>query len=268
MFSTIGAVEEEVVLQHDAEVGAVVAQAERARGRGRRSSTRPLFGRLNVITRLMSVLLPEPLEPTSAVVVLRRRDERDVLQHRHAGVVLERHVLERRRRRARRPIGSRDASSSSSVRCFMHLADAVEAREGLGDLRADRGDAHHRRGQQAGEEDVHEEVAEGHRAGRGWRAAADDIMITPTTPMMIVAKRGDAGDGGDGLGDVAEELVDAFREDDVLALFGRVGLHHADAAEALGEAAGDLRVDLAALAEQRPHALERAAPSPPPKTPA
>jgi hypothetical protein len=30
---------------------------------------RPLLGRLNAITRLISVLLPEPLEPTSAVVV-------------------------------------------------------------------------------------------------------------------------------------------------------------------------------------------------------
>ena len=35
-----------------------------------RPSTRivPLLGRLNVITRLMSVLLPDPLDPTSAVV--------------------------------------------------------------------------------------------------------------------------------------------------------------------------------------------------------
>ena len=29
---------------------------------------RPAFGRLNAITRLMSVLFPEPLDPTSAVV--------------------------------------------------------------------------------------------------------------------------------------------------------------------------------------------------------
>ena len=32
-------------------------------------SSRPAPGRLNAITRLMSVLLPDPLEPTSAVVV-------------------------------------------------------------------------------------------------------------------------------------------------------------------------------------------------------
>ena len=30
---------------------------------------RPFVGRLNAITRLISVLLPEPLDPTSAVVV-------------------------------------------------------------------------------------------------------------------------------------------------------------------------------------------------------
>ena len=32
------------------------------------TSTRPETGRLKAITRLMSVLLPEPLDPTSAVV--------------------------------------------------------------------------------------------------------------------------------------------------------------------------------------------------------
>ena len=62
--------------------------------RGRRSAPRPDSGRLNAITRLMSVLLPDPLEPTSAVVVPGRRAEADVLQHRHAGVVLEADVVE------------------------------------------------------------------------------------------------------------------------------------------------------------------------------
>ena len=49
------------------------ASGSRAAARVARSrpstSTRPVVGRLNAITRLMSVLLPEPLEPTSAVVV-------------------------------------------------------------------------------------------------------------------------------------------------------------------------------------------------------
>ena len=89
-----GAVEQEVVLQHDAELRAVVAQAD-ASARSRPSiRMRPHFGRLNAMTRLMSVLFPDPLEPTSAVVVPAGAREGDVLQHRHAGVVLEGHVLE------------------------------------------------------------------------------------------------------------------------------------------------------------------------------
>ena len=89
-----GAVEEEVVLQHDAEVRAVARQAQVVRGRGRRCGSCPWTGRLKAITRLTSVLLPEPLEPTSAVVDPAGRRERDALQHRHARVVLEPHVVE------------------------------------------------------------------------------------------------------------------------------------------------------------------------------
>ena len=43
-----------------------------------------------------------------------------------------------------------------------------------------------------------------------------------------------------------------LREDQLFALLGRVGLDDADAAEGLVEPAGDLGVDLAALAEERP----------------
>ena len=66
------------------------------------------------------------------------------------------------------------------------------------------------------------------------------------------------------LRDVAEQPVHALREDELLALLRGVGLDDADAAERLGQPAGDLGVDLAALAEQRPQPLERVAPSPPP----
>ena len=162
------AVEEEVVLQHDAEL----RRGSRAAGASARSrpSTRirPLSGRLNAMTRLMSVLLPEPLDPTSAVVVPAGRAEADVLQHRHAGVVLEADVLELdlavdlAERRAR-------ASSSSSVGIVHQLADAIETGEGFADLRADRRDLHDRRGHQAGEEDVVDEVAERHLARPGSR---------------------------------------------------------------------------------------------------
>ena len=49
----------------------------------------------------------------------------------------------------------------------------------------------------------------------------------------------------------------ALGEHELLALLRRVGLDDADAAERFGEPAGHLGVDLAALAEQRPQALER-----------
>ena len=51
--------------------------------------------------------------------------------------------------------------------------------------------------------------------------------------------------------------MDPLREDQLLALLGGVGLDDADAAERLVQAAGDLGVDLAALAEERPQPLER-----------
>ena len=48
-----------------------------------------------------------------------------------------------------------------------------------------------------------------------------------------------------------------LREDQLLALLRRVGLDDADAAERLVQPAGHFRVDLAALAEERPEPLER-----------
>ena len=49
----------------------------------------------------------------------------------------------------------------------------------------------------------------------------------------------------------------ALGEDDLFAFLRRVGFDDAHAAERLGEPAGDLRVDLAALAEERAQLLER-----------
>ena len=71
------------------------------------------------------------------------------------------------------PSGAARASSSSSVAIVHQLADAIEAGERFADLRADRRDLHDRRGHQAGEEDVVDEVAERHAAVED-RAAADD----------------------------------------------------------------------------------------------
>ena len=62
-----GAVEQEVVLEHDAQVLRKSRSLLSVRSRPS-TSTRPDSGRLKAMTRLMSVLLPEPLDPTSAVV--------------------------------------------------------------------------------------------------------------------------------------------------------------------------------------------------------
>ena len=81
-------------------------------------------------------------------------------------------------------------------------------------------------------------------------------ISTPTDADDHGAAGGGRRDAGHRLGDVAEQPVGAVREDDLFALLGGVALDDADAAERLGEPPGDLGVDLAALAEQRPQRLE------------
>ena len=83
------------------------------------------------------------------------------------------------------------------------------------------------------------------------------IIAMPVAPMTSDENAVIGRDAGQRLRDVAEQPVRALREDELFALLGRVGLDDADAAERFGEPAGDLGVDLAALAEQRPQPLER-----------
>ena len=131
------------------------------------------------------------------------------------------------------------------------LADAVEAGEGLGDLRADRGNLDQRRGEQAGEEDVLEEVAARHPTREDVPPADDDQQRTDDADDHG-REGGGGGDARHGGGDIPEELVGALREGVLLAAFGGVRLHHANAGDALDQSAGDLGVELAALAEDRP----------------
>ena len=92
----------------------------------------------------ISVLLPDPLDPTSAVVVPAGAWNETSFSTGTPGVVLEVDVLEphvavqRRQRRARRVLLVLGGHAAD-------LADAVEAGERLGDLRADRRDVHERR---------------------------------------------------------------------------------------------------------------------------
>ena len=110
------AVEQEVVLQHDAEVPAVIGEAQR---REVRPSTRiaPARGRLNAMTRLMSVLFPEPDEPDE-----RRRACRPAPGTRwpsapaRPGCTRTRRPRTRRRRERRSRSPTRDGSASSRAR--------------------------------------------------------------------------------------------------------------------------------------------------------
>ena len=100
------------------------------------TSTSPDVGRLNAMIRLISVLLPDPLEPTRAVVVPGAAVSDTSPQHRHALLVLELDVLHADLAADR---GDRRAGPVFLVlgHHAADLADAVEAGECLGDLGAD-----------------------------------------------------------------------------------------------------------------------------------
>src|SRR6266478_5563623 len=60
----------------------------------------------------------------------------------------------------------------------------------------------------------------------------------------------------EGADDIVEQAFDAGGKDARFAVFGVIALDDADAAEGFGEAAGDLGVDLGALAEDGTNGLE------------
>ena len=80
------------------------------------------------------------------------------------------------------------------------------------------------------------EIAERHRAGEDRAAADDDHAGRRSCPMIDRRSRANRRRAGDRLGDVAEQLVRAAREDEPLARLGDVDLHEAHAADRLGRA--------------------------------
>ena len=121
----------------------------------------------------MSVLFPAPLEPTSAVVVPGGVVNDTSRSTGTPGDVLEADVLERDVARRPRAIGVALLVLLILRRRLPDLADAIEPGERLAHLRPDRRDLHQRRRHQPDEEDVHDEIAERHRAADD-RASADD----------------------------------------------------------------------------------------------
>ena len=136
------------------------------------------------------------------------------------------------------------------------LPDALEAGEGLGDLAADGDDLDDGTDEQSQVEGEGEEGADRHPPGQNV-VRPDPHDRDADDAQEQRRERGDGRKAGHRPGDVAEEPVDPLGEDQGLAPLGAVGLDHPHARERLGQAAGDLGVDLGALAEERPQRLER-----------
>src|SRR5690606_24756675 len=248
-----GAVEEEVVLEDDAELGAVVLEPDGGEVLAvdeDAARERAVEGHDEVDERA----LPRPTGPDERGGGAGGRVEGDILEDGHAGRVLEADVLE--------DDVAHHLAERLAVRVVVglgghaaDLTDAVEARERLADLRADAGDLDEGRRHDADEEQVGDEVSERHGAGEDGAAADEDDEDADGADDED-GDGVDRGGAGDAAGDVAEEAVHALGEDALLAALGRVDLDDAVAAERLGEAAGDLGGDLASLAEDRPEAVE------------
>ena len=178
------------------------------------------------------------------------RVERHVFEHLPVGDVLEAHVLEA-------DVAHHLAQwRAGAIRGVLRgevpdLANPVQARERLRDLRTDRRDVDERQRHEADEDPVHEEVAQRHRAGENGVPALEDHE-NPDRPDDEGRERADARDPGHGGGDVAEQRVRPAREHEPLAPLGAVRLDDADAAERLSQPPGYVGVELAALAEQGP----------------
>ena len=114
------------------------------------------------------MLLPEPLDPTSAVVVPAGALKVTCFSTGTPGLY-SKLTSSNTISPSICASGARVLSSSSSVFMVHQLVDAIEAGERFADLRADRRDLDDRRGHQSGEEDVVDEVAERHRGRRGSR---------------------------------------------------------------------------------------------------
>ena len=119
------------------------------------------------------MLLPDPLDPTSAVVV--PAGARKLTSFRTGTPSLY----------SKLTFSKRDLAVDRAERRFAaflvvlglhleHLVDAIEPGERLAHLRPDRRDLHDRRRHQAGEQDVGDELADGHLPGDHGAAADDD----------------------------------------------------------------------------------------------
>ncbi len=157
----------------------------------------------------MSVLFPDPLDPTSAVVVPAGARK---LTSFSTGTPasyskptsLENHFS------VDRPERCLAAVLFVLGRHLEKLANPVEAGESFADLRADGRDLHDRRGHQPGQDEVEDEVAERHRARRESTRPPMTIIMTPITPTTTVENAVIADTPVIDLRDVAKQPVHAL----------------------------------------------------------
>ena len=141
-----------------------------------------------------------------------------------------------------------------------HFLGAVETRQRFRQLRADADHLEHRRHQEG------QVRGERERSRPAVSVAAPEICraptyitVPPTMPISTVAERL--------ISDMAVSDAARFRSSRCtppakharLARLRVISLHHAHAGQRFRQPAGDLRVDLAALAENRPDLAERLA---------
>ena len=200
------------------------------------------------------MLFPEPLEPTSAVVLPAGAWNDTCFKTGTPGLYSK--------------LTSSKCTSSPHLRdrCALFvllilgghlpdLANSIQAGKRLSDLRPDRGDLHQRRGHQAREEDVRHEIAQRHRARQDCASADDDHQHADNSDDH--GRHGaDGRDTCDRRRNVTKQAVDAAREHDLLALLDRIRLDDTDAPEGFVEPPRDRGIDLPALPENRPQPSE------------
>src|SRR5262245_19762455 len=247
------AVEQEVVLQDHAEVAAVVGQAQ-AREVAAVDRDAPALRAAEGHHEADERALARAARANERRGRAGRRAERDLVQHGLLVVVGEAHALE----------GDVAAQLGAGLALFVprvlahlgaDLADAVEAREGLRDLRPDRGDRDHGERDQRHEPDVHEVLAQRHPL-RQDRVSAEVREHGADEPDDGHGDRARGRDARHRAPHVVEQAIDARREHALLLGLRHVGLDHAHAADRLGQPPRDVGGDLAALAEERPELLE------------
>ena len=212
------------------------------------------------------VLFPDPLVPTSAVVVPAGASNEMSRKDGRARVVAEGHVLE--------PHVADDVARRCAVGVVGVLghprpqfANPVEPGERFGDLGADRRDLDQRQRHQASERDVLNELADRHAAG-------EDVV--PPTTMSTIADQPDDHRRHRRRAEMPVIVAATLRksllapsgERQLLAPLGGIGLHDANPRDAFHQASGDFGVELAAQRGRSGAAWRRRTPCPPRNRPA